>query len=122
MSLAAFSEEKTVLKSTIVAQSGTTATFPVTLGKCDMAMDDRTQRAIAKSIKEGQKSYLLVLMGNQLAAQSMDSDVSGSANDTFQVRCYRCGMGQNIGVNKDFCKQQYGLWDASKSETKAKCK
>lgn len=52
------------------------------------------------------------------------------SHDTYQVRCYRCALGQNIGkygTNADddmslWCIENYGFWNINKEQTMEKCK
>lgn len=123
ISMAAIAKETVKSKTAEAYRINTAEAFPVTLGKCDEQGDFSKQREIAKYLRDSQKSFYLVFQGDQISARSLDSDASGNANDTIQVRCYRCGMGQKIGmIDEKFCKEQYGIWDVSKGEVKARCK
>lgn len=47
---------------------------------------------------------------------------SGS-HDTFQLQCYRCALGQNVGnASREYCQRDWQIWDADKTRTKALCK
>lgn len=51
------------------------------------------------------------------------ANVSNTAHNTFQVRCYRCGLGQRVGISsKQWCLENNYKWDLTKDAVKKVCK
>ncbi len=109
-------------QNAMIGKRSLPASFPVTLGQCsDSKSQANAKASLREAIRTGEMTYTLFVNGDEMGARPLDG--SGNANDTFQVRCYRCGMGQAVGVvNQSFCNSQYGFWDISKEDTKTKCK
>lgn len=82
--------------------------------------EDQVGAKLLQKVKNGDV-FTFSVQDDQLVATHMGATNGG--HDTFQLRCYRCGLGQKIGVvNKEFCMTQYKMWDTEKSVIKQKCK
>lgn len=82
--------------------------------------DVQSNATFIQKVKNG-NTFTVSVQEGQIVATEMA--YSNGGHDTYQLRCYRCGLGQKIGVvNKEFCMSEYKMWDAEKNVVKQKCK